>query len=158
MLFWYGRLPREIQLLKLMFYGEYTWALVVAIICCFMIPLGALMWNNVRKSIRGPIIVASIILFGNFINQIRLFVSTWALPDNVGVRHMLPDEMIPAFTWPTLTDILIVPGLIAGCVFVYLIALRFVPAISLWEVAEGTLYRKRVPYLSGHVTVVAKPE
>lgn len=153
--FWYGKKPAEVALIDLMMTGPYLIPFLLAWFGGFGIPLFTLMWNNVRKSIKGPVIVAVIILIGNFFNQIRLFVAPWSLPTHGG-------EMVtsmPAFMFPDFADILIVPGLIGGAVFVVLMTARTVPLMSLWEMKEGLLYRVVRRYLRApRVLVVAKPE
>ncbi len=67
-------------------------------------------------------------------------------------------EVMPPFQWPDLADILIIPGFIGGAVFFYLVALRVVPRLNLWEMKEGLLYRAVRKYLLGQVVVVGKPE
>ncbi|MFN8532825.1 MAG: hypothetical protein U0556_04690 [Dehalococcoidia bacterium] len=153
-LFWYGRKPAEIQLLQLLMFGPYGIPFLLAFFGNFVLPLLILMWNPIRKSIRGPIVVACIVLFGNFMNNVRLFVGPWSLPQHGGELV----EVMPAFQWPDLADILIIPGFIGGAVFFYLVALRVVPRLNLWEMKEGLLYRAVRKYLLGQVVVVGKPE
>lgn len=154
-LFWYGKLPREEAVLQLLMFGP---SIIVpfglAWFCSFGIPLFLLIWNPVRKSIRGPVIVSIIILIGNFFNQIRLFVPVWALDTHTG--EMV--EHLPAFMWPDIADILIIPGFIGGAVFVYLLALRYIPVLNIWELKEGLLYRQVRQFLMGRVAILSKPE
>jgi len=154
--FWYGKKPAEEALIQLMMFGgPYVVPFTIAWFGCFGIPLFTLMWNNVRKSIRGPIIVSIIILIGNFFGQIRLYVGPWSLVDHGGELV----TTMPSFTWPDLADILIVPGLIGGAAFVVLMTARTVPLMNLWEMKEGLLYRTARRYLRApRVLVVAKPE
>lgn len=158
MLFWYGRLPREVSVMSLMMTGPSLWLQIASIVLCWFIPLFTLMWNKIRRSVNGPFVVAVIILVGNFLNHIRLFQMPWSLTDHVGEENMLPFEHIPNFIWPRLEDYLIMPGLIAGGVFVYLLALRFVPQLSIWEMREGIPTRIRRKYLDGEVVIIGKPE
>jgi hypothetical protein len=152
-IFWYGRKPNELALLDLIMFGPYSFFFYVAFLCNFALPLLILMWNPIRKSIRGPIVVSCIVLVGNFMNAVRLFVAPWALPVHTG------EVAVPVgFTPPDLADILIIPGFIGGAVFFYLVALRLVPALNLWELKEGLLYRTVRSYLLGKVAVVGKPE
>lgn len=158
MLFWYGRLPREVSVMSLMMVGPSLWTQIIAILFCWFIPLFTLMWNKVRRSVNGPFVVSVIVLIGNFVNCVRLFVMPWGLTDHVGKENMLPFENIPNFIWPRFEDYLIMPGLIAGAIFVYLLALRFVPQLSLWEMREGIPTRIRRKYLDGEVVIIGKPE
>lgn len=153
-LFWYGRKPNEIQLLQLIMFGPYAIPFLLAFLCNFVLPLLILMWNPIRKSIRGPIVVSCIVLFGNFMNNVRLFVGPWSLVEHGGELV----EVIPPFKWPDFADLLIIPGFIGGAVFFYLVALRLVPRLNLWEMKEGLLYRTARKYLLGQVVVIGKPE
>jgi hypothetical protein len=152
-LYWYGRTPDEQFLLDLFMFGPYLALFILSVAMNFVIPIALLMWNPIRKSIRGPIAVATIIFFGNMIDRIRIYSAAWSIP-NLQTEHLL---FAPPALLPDITDILVFVGGIAAVALIYLIALRFVPAIALWEFKSGLLLREEQPFLKTEVAVVAKP-
>jgi hypothetical protein len=64
---------------------------------------------------------------------------------------------MPAVYWPGLLDIGVVVGAISGTIFLYLLALKVVPPISIWEYKTALLYTVERRYLRTEVAVVAKP-
>ena len=153
---WYGRAPREQNLLLLVMFGPYFIPFVLAFLASFVVPWLSLIWNPVRKSILGPTLVAVSVLIGCYFNTIRLFVAPWAL-DEHNVLHL---EHVPATPhFPDAIDLLIVPGFLAGAIFCYLLATRLVPTLNLWEMKEGLLLRVPRPFMRSHeTTVIAKPQ
>ena len=149
---WYGRQPAEVSLLKLLMFESYRFPFLMAFFLNFLIPLLALMWNPVRRSILGPTLVAAGILIGTFFNQVRIFVAAYSVEDPTA--HLL--EKIPAGQLPQAADVLIVIGGISGAVLLYLLVSRFVPLISLWEVGEGLRLSRVRRFLGREVRVIAK--
>ena len=47
---------------------------------------------------------------------------------------------------------------IGGAAFIYLLATRLIPVISLWELKEGLLYQRMGTFIRGRYLVLAKPE
>ena len=156
MIFWYGRKPDEINVLELVMFDVYGIPMALTFACNFALPLFILMWNRVRKTITGPTIVACLVLFGTFVDRLRIFGAAWASEDPFA--HTLENELIPDFLAPSVLDVLIVIGGIAAALFCVRMALRFVPLPSIWEVNGGIGLRVRRQYLNHPVTVIAKPE
>ena len=107
-------------------------------------------------SINGPIFVAAIIVFGNFVDRIRIYVSSWQVATAPNVRAIEP-EQVPLTYFPALPEVLIVLGLVAAVGAIYLLALRVVPGVSMWETQLGLLLKVEQPYMRTQVAVVAKP-
>jgi hypothetical protein len=82
-----------------------------------------------------------------------LYVSAWTV-ENFYAREL---EAIPSTRYPDLADLLVVVGGLALVPFLVLLALRVVPAISLWELKEGRLLQVERPYLLGHARIIGKP-
>jgi len=55
-------------------------------------------------------------------------------------------------------DLMILAGAISGAVLVYLLAVRLVPVLALWEVRQALIFSRAIPYLRTEAAVVAKPE
>ena len=60
--------------------------------------------------------------------------------------------------FPDVWDVLMVIGGLAAAVFVYLLATRLLPVLSLWEVKEGALYQKWGKLHRGEYLILGKPE
>ncbi|HZU06499.1 MAG TPA: hypothetical protein VFB73_11010 [Chloroflexota bacterium] len=150
---WYGRTPEEIFVLELLFFGPYLWLFILSFSLNFILPFLLLIWNPIRVSIKGPTFVAALVLIGNFIDRLRIYVASWSVAGPVG-QHL---EHAPPTHYPGLPDLLILVGGPAAVVLLYLLALRFIPPISLWEFKNGLLLTRERPYVKTEVAVVAKP-
>jgi len=156
MIYWYGRLPGEINVLETVMFGVYLVPMMITLALNFIIPLFALMWNKVRKTVAGPTLVACGVLVGMMFDRLRIFGAAFGSEDPFA--HTLEDDHLPGFLVPSVLDILIVVGAIAAAIFCVRLALRFVPLPSIWEVSGGIGLRIRRQYLNHPVTVIAKPE
>jgi molybdopterin-containing oxidoreductase family membrane subunit len=153
--YWYGRTPEEMILIHLLMFGPYIWLYLPGFFMNFVLPFLLLIWNPIRVSIGGPPRVAAIVLLGNFIDRIRIYVASWSVAGPVDVH--LDRATLPGFQLPTILDLLIVVGAISGVLLLYLLALRRFPVISLWEYKQADLLTVEKPYVKGHVAVIAKP-
>ena len=156
MIFWYGRKPDEINVLELVMFKVYGIPMLLTFALNFALPLFILMWNRVRKTIGGPTLVACLVLVGTFFDRLRIFGAAFGSKDPFA--HVMEEELIPDFLAPSVLDILIVIGAIAGAIFCVRLAMRFIPLPSIWEVSGGIGLRVRRQYLNHPVTVIAKPE
>lgn len=152
--FWYGRIPSEQALLQLFMVGPNLPLFLAEFFLSFLGPLLALIWNPVRKSILGPSLVASGVLVGLFLDRIRIYVTAFAA-SQVGA---LPTEQIASARLPDGADIMMMIGLPAGAILLYLLASRLAPSISLWEMKEGLLLRITRRYLRRETVSLGKPE
>jgi hypothetical protein len=150
---WYGRRPEEQFLLETLMFGPRLPLFILAFLLCFILPFALLIWNPIRVSINGPTFVAALILIGNFIDRMRIYSAAWSVSGPVN-QHL---EHPPAAVFPGGAEILVIVGAIAAVGVLYLLALRVVPPISIWEFKNGLLLRIEVPYLRRDVAVVAKP-
>ncbi|HEY7064806.1 MAG TPA: hypothetical protein VII06_25255 [Chloroflexota bacterium] len=151
--YWYGRTPDELWLLGLLMFGSYAGLFYVSFLLNFVLPLVLLIWNPIRGSIAGATWVAALVLVGNLADRLRMYVAAWQVAGPVGPRP----AALPAPRFPDLVDALIVVGLPAAAVLLYLLALRWAPAISLWEYRWDRLLRVEREYLKARVTVIGKP-
>jgi hypothetical protein len=153
---WYGRTPREQAILQLLMFGPYLSLFILSFVLNFVLPFFLLIWNPIRVSINGPIFVSAIIVLGNLIDRIRIYVASWSVAGPPNVHAMEPDHLPPPYL-PALPDLLVLVGVIAAVGAVYLLAMRLVPAVSLWETKYGLLFKVEQPYMRTEVAVVAKP-
>ncbi|MBF8299152.1 MAG: hypothetical protein HW397_201 [Dehalococcoidia bacterium] len=163
-IYWYGRQPGEQGVLGTLMFQSYRTPFVLAFLCCFLLPLVMLIWNGLRKSMLGPTVVSFVILFGVMFDKIRIYVASFQTadlqraalstthPDPIAIAD-LPNPLIPGAA-----DIMIVLGAIGGAIFLYLVAMKIIPVMSIWHLQEGMLYRRIVPYLKTHILLMGKPD
>ena len=150
--FWYGRQPAESALLRFLILDQYRIPFMISFFLNFLGPLIALVWNPVRRSIWGPVIIGGGILIGAFVNHLRLYVSAFSIPDPK--LHVLKSP--PSTQWPDAPDILMIVGAISASVLVFMLVSKIVPVISMWEIGEGLRLVKVRRFLKKNVRVVAK--
>ena len=139
--------------------GPYLPAFMAAFILNFLVPLFTMMWNVVRKSIWGPVIIATSVLIGTFFDRIRLYVAAYSVPgigDPSVDKHELHE--IPVANLPDLADVFIIVGILSGSILVYLLASRLVPVMNIWEQRELLLYKVHKTFHRTEVVVLGKPD
>ena len=153
--YWYGRMESEQAILQLINFGPYVYAWVIAFLFCFVFAVLTLMWNPVRKNPGALASIAVMVLIGCFFDRVRLFVSSWSVSDLRDQHHLhhVPDTVLPGAP-----DFMIVVGLIAGAVLVYMLASRFIPIMSIWEMRELRLYQHSGTLVRKKVMILGKPE
>ena len=86
--------------------------------------------------------------------SVRIFVGG-ANSGNVYAAFL---DRVPPAVYPDIWDIFMVIGGIGGAIFIYLVATRILPVLSVWEVKEGALYTRMSRFIKGEYLVLAKPE
>ncbi|MBI2856120.1 MAG: hypothetical protein HYX93_04665 [Chloroflexi bacterium] len=152
--YWYGRTPAEQSILKFLMFETYKTPFILAWVFCFPLPFFTLMWNVVRKTDWGPALAGSFVLIGAFLNMVRLYVPAFSVEDITA--HVL--EVAPPANLPDGIDVMIVVGVLAGALLVYMLASRLFPILSLWELKEGLLLQRVRRLLKTEIRVLAKPE
>lgn len=155
-IFWYGRMPVEQNIMQLLFFGPHSLYFYLAFIFSFVAPFLTLLWNTVRKTSGGPALAAAFILFGNLMDKLRVYVASYTIPNEEITAHTL--AFVPSTNFPDVLDILIVVGGISGAVCVFLLVARNLPILSVWEMAEGLRLRAVRPFLRTYVSVLGKSE
>ena len=92
-------------------------------------------------------------LLGNLVDRVRIYVPAWSVAGPVGQSL----DQLPTAQLPGVEDVLIVLGAGALVVLLYLLVLRSVPAISLWEYRQGLLLSVERPFVRTGVRAIAKP-
>ncbi len=165
---WYGKKPNELGVLEALTVGPYLPVFIGVFLLCFLIPLFVMMWNPVRKSIWGPTIMSVGVLVGTFLDRLRFYVATYAIPGigdpNVDKHLIELDDSgrlplaIRYVHLPDLPDIMMILGVLGGCVLVYLLFARLIPPINIWEQKELMLYKVHKTYHRTQVLVLGKPK
>ena len=151
--YWYGRTPAEQAVLHLLMFGPYFAPFVISFSLKFLIPLLFLIWNRVRMSILGPVLIACSILTGDIFEMVRLYVGPFTVTEVGNKMTHVPPTHLPDFA-----DILIIVGAISGAIFIYLVASKIIPRISLWDMKEGMLLTRVQAFHRAEVLVIGKPE
>ncbi len=152
--YWYGRLEVEQNIIKYLFTGSYGGIFGANFFFSFVMPLGILLWNPVRKTAWGPALAGLAALAGAFLFNMRLFVGSF----NAGHIYSVGLELVPGPVWPDVWDVFMVLGGLGAVAFLYLAATRLLPILSVWETKEGAKYQRMGTLIRGRYLVLAKPE
>jgi hypothetical protein len=168
--FWYGNTPRERWLLEFLTFGPYFVPFAASAALTAILPVLLLVWHGVRFSIGGPTLVAALVLIGSFFDRVRIYVAAWSAAD-LPVDYLaswvptrfpgdaaIPGPALPTAPGPTMPDLLVMLGMPAAVGLLYLLALRLLPAVSLWEYHEDGLLRVARPFVKTAAAVVARPD
>ena len=151
---WYGRMPQEQTLLQITEFGPYFVPFILTVVFAFAVPFLLLIWNPVRKSLVGPPVAAASTLVGLFFDRIRLYVSAYSIAGVGGASA----GQVPSTRFPDVVDVLMMAGAFAGVALIYLLAMKILPAVSIWEMKVGLMLREARRFLRTVVEVVGKPD
>ncbi|MGE3268178.1 MAG: hypothetical protein AB7P40_05485 [Chloroflexota bacterium] len=165
--YWYGNTPEERWLLGLFMGGPYLGVFLAAFGLCFVLPAVLLVWNPVRNSVAGVTVAAALTVAGILLDRMRLFVAAWSdLP--VPTEHAPTLRFTPAPTAgefmalpqaasPGLLDIVVVSGSVAAAGLLLLLALRWMPPVSVWELRRADALMVERQVLETEVDVIGRP-
>lgn len=151
---WYGRMPQEQSLLDITEFGPYLVPFVLTVVFAFAVPFVLLIWNPIRKSVIGPPLAGASILIGLFFDRVRLYVPAYSIAGQGGAAA----GEIPARRLPDGADWLMIAGAFAGVVLLYLLSMRVLPVISIWQMKVSAMLRETRRFLRTVVEVIGKPE
>jgi hypothetical protein len=152
--YWYGRLEVEQHILQYLMFQSYSGLFWANLLFIFFIPFFLLIWNPLRKTAWMPALAGLSILVGNLLFNLRLFVASF----NVGEIYELFLTRVPPPAFPDVWDVFIVVGGLGLAAFIYLLASKVVPILSMWEIKEGAMYQRQERLIRGHYLMLAKPE
>ena len=152
--YWYGRLVVEQNIIKYLFVESYGAVFVCNLVFSFAIPFAILLWNPLRRSAWGPALAGLSAAIGALMFSVRIFVGA-ANSGDIYAHYL---ETVPPAAYPDIWDIFIVVGAIGGAIFIYMLATKILPIMSVWEVKEGALYQRMGRFMRGEYLVLAKPE
>lgn len=154
--YWYGRTPRERWLLDLLMFGPSLGPFLIAVGLGQLLPFVLLIWGPIRRGMTGTALVSALILVGILVDRVRVFGMAWSVAGPVAARDA-PLPPMPLFPLPGLLDVLVLAGLPALVLLAYLLLLRAVPELSLWEVRAAERLVVRHTAHEAEVVVVARP-
>ncbi len=152
--YWYGRLVVEQNIIKYLYIESYGGVFAANLVLSFIIPFAILLWNPVRRTAWGPALAGLSAALGALMFNIRIFVGA----ANSGEVYSQFIEVVPDAVYPDVWDVFMVVGGIGAAVFVYMLATKILPLMSVWEVKEGALYQRMGRFMRGEYLVLAKPE
>ncbi len=152
--FWYGRTPVEQNVLRTFMFESYRVPFLLNFFLSFLVPFVLLMWNPVRKSVIGPTIAGASVIVGAFFMTVRLYVPAFGIEDITS--HGLATVPLPIV--PDVLDVFIILGGLAGAGLIYMLAIKIIPIMSIWEIKEGLLYQRVRPLLRSRYLVLGKPD
>lgn len=125
---WYARIPDEMAVMNAQLYGPYAWLHWTMIVCAFAVPLAAMPWPRFRRWPLGLLGVGLLINLGMYIERILIIVPS--------LGHPRLSYMWGTYV-PSATEVTIIAGTFAFFALLYLLAIKFVPLVSIWEEKEG---------------------
>ena len=124
----YGGEPAEMRTFWAKVSGPFAipfWTMVAG---CFFIPL-IMMWRKSTRTPRGVLIAGIAVMIGMWLERFNIVV-----PTSLNPRWEL--ESIGQY-FPSLVELSIAAATFSGFVLLYMIATKFVPIVSIWEIKEG---------------------
>ena len=152
--FWYGRLEVEENIIRYFLFQSYSGVFWFQLLFTFFIPFFLMIWNPLRRSAWGPPLAGLSALGGCFLYNVRTFVGSF----NVGEVYEPILTRVPPPVYPDPWDVLIVIGGLGAVAFIFLLAARLLPIMSIWETKEGAMYQHMDTLIRGEYLVLAKPE
>jgi len=123
---WYSHNPFEQSIFLYRAFGDYSFAFWLLMTTNIAIPM-LLWWRKVRTSIPALVVICISIEIGMWLERFVIIVTSLAhdyLPSAWGLYQ------------PTLTDSVIVIGSFAWFFMLFMIFVKVLPAVSMWEVKE----------------------
>jgi molybdopterin-containing oxidoreductase family membrane subunit len=124
---WYGGEAAELATLNSKLTGAFAIPFWLMVIGCFVIPF-ALMARRATRGVAGATIASVAVVIGMWLERYNIVVPT-SLHPRIGTS--------PASYLPSLIELSIMAGTLCGFVLVYMVATKFFPIISIWEIQEG---------------------
>jgi Ni/Fe-hydrogenase subunit HybB-like protein len=124
----YGKEPAEMRTFWAKVAGPFAVPFWLMVACCFVIPL-ALMARRSMRTPKGTLIAGIAVVIGMWLERFNIVVPTSVNPrwEMESLGHYLP-------SWVELS---ILAGTFAGFVLLYMVATKFFPIVSIWEIKEG---------------------
>ena len=147
---WYGGEHAELATLYSKLTGQFAFPFWTMVACCFVIPF-ALMARRATRNVTGSVIASVAVVIGMWLERFNIVVPT--------SLHTLVD-LPEAHYVPSWVELSIMSGTLCGFILVYMVATKFFPIISIWEIKEGRersveeVSKRVAGYLPDDMTVV----
>ncbi len=124
---WYGGEEAEMATFWSKISGPFAVPFWLMVFCCFVAPL-VLMCRQATRGVWGTTIASIFVVVGMWLERFNIVVPT-------SVHPRL--EMSAASYIPSWVELSIMAATFSGFVLVYMIATKFFPIVSIWEIKEG---------------------
>ncbi len=124
----YGAEPAEMRTFWAKVSGEYAvpfWSMVAG---CFIIPF-ALMARRSTRNPRGTFIAGIAVMIGMWLERYNIVVPTSVNP--------IWEIESPGHYVPSWIELSIMAATFSGFILLYMVATKFIPIVSIWEIEEG---------------------
>ncbi len=108
--------------------GPFAVPFWLMVLCCFAIPLG-LMCRTRTRTPRGTLIAGIAVVVGMWLERFNIVVPT-------SVNPRFEFEPLAHYT-PSWVELSILAATFSGFILLYMVATKFFPIISIWEIREG---------------------
>jgi molybdopterin-containing oxidoreductase family membrane subunit len=124
----YGGEPGEMRAFWSKLTGPFAIPFWVMVMGCFFIPL-ALMSRRSTRTPRGTLIAGIAVMIGMWLERFNIVVPTSVNPrwEIESIGHYIP-------SW---VEMSIMAATFSGFVLLYMLATKFIPIVSIWEIKEG---------------------
>lgn len=124
---WYGGEEVELATLYSKLIGEFALPFWLMVAFCFFIPFG-LMAFRATRTVAGTTVASVAVVIGMWLERFNIVVPTSLHPrvDMPGLHYI-----------PSWVELSIMAGTFSGFVLVYMVATKFFPIVSIWEIQEG---------------------
>jgi Ni/Fe-hydrogenase subunit HybB-like protein len=124
---WYGGEEAELATLYSKLTGSFAVPFWLMVAFCFVVPF-ALMARRATRNVAGTTAASVVVVIGMWLERFNIVVPTSLHPRvDLPTLHYLP-------SWVELS---IMAGTFSGFVLVYMVATKFFPIVSIWEIKEG---------------------
>ena len=124
---WYGGEEAELATLYSKLTGSFAVPFWLMVACCFFVPFG-LMARRATRNVTGTTVASVAVVLGMWLERYNIVVPTSLHPrGGMATLHYVP-------SWVELS---IMAGTFSGFVLVYMVATKFFPIVSIWEIQEG---------------------
>jgi molybdopterin-containing oxidoreductase family membrane subunit len=124
---WYGGEHAEMATFWSKVSGHYAFPFWLMVVSCTIIPFGLMCFKRTR-GVWGTTVASVFVVLGMWLERYNIVVPTSQHPRL---------EMSLAHYFPSWVELSIMAGTFAGFILVYMVATKFFPIISLWEIEEG---------------------
>lgn len=124
----YGGEPAEMRTFWAKVSGPFAIPFWTMVMGCFVIPL-VLMWRRSSRTPVGTTVAGIAVIIGMWLERFNIVVPTSVNPrwELESIGHYLP-------SWIELS---IMAATFSGFVLLYMLATKFIPIVSIWEIKEG---------------------
>ena len=124
----YGGEPAEMRTFWAKVRGPFAVPFWTMVVCCVAIPV-ALMCRRATRTPVGTLVAGIAVVIGMWLERFNIVV-----PTSVNPRFEFESA---GHYFPSWVELSIMAGTFAGFVLLYMVATKFFPIVSIWEVREG---------------------